>query len=295
MIAGLEHVGIVTGAVDASIGFWHELLSTDVLERHVARGAWDPGRHGLFSATYLPVPHSETLLELVHAETQWSHEGWRDTDIGAIHVALHVKDADRTLVRLASDTRSTAIPYGPCRGGRSAYLADPGGMSVQLMQLVRRPGGMPIIAADGWIDHVGVVVENMARSVSFYRQLLGADPIAENAWRGTNSEYVGRMLGQPGLELEAVHFRLPGGNAQLELVQYSGISQGRRSAADRRSGGHFAFLAERTTGTPETIAEEAVVVPSGRYQGAYELRTNDPDGVPISIIYPRQNRRHAAR
>ena len=60
-----------------------------------------------------------------------------------------------------------------------------------------------------WIDHVGLVVRNMPESIAFYTKLLGDGPIDRVEWRGEHAAQVARMLDRPGLELDAVFFRIP--------------------------------------------------------------------------------------
>jgi len=101
-----------------------------------------------------------------------------------------------------------------------------------------------------WIDHVGLVVRNMPESIAFYTKLFGDGPIDRVEWRGEHAAQVARMLDRPGLELDAVFFRIPHTNAILELVEYFHIDQETVNAPGTWIGGtwigatHIGFAVE---------------------------------------------------
>ena len=61
------------------------------------------------------------------------------------------------------------------------------------------------------LDHVGFSVASLNRSIPFYTALLGEEPLLRKKW---DVEYVGRVVGYPGLVLEAAFWRLPGGDKE---------------------------------------------------------------------------------
>src|SRR5205085_5267088 len=71
-----------------------------------------------------------------------------------------------------------------------------------------------------WIDHVGIAISDMERSVSFYSALFDAEPLQRVERRGKDAEPIAAMAGRPGLELDAVFFQIPYTNSILELVKW---------------------------------------------------------------------------
>src|SRR5215831_380138 len=74
-------------------------------------------------------------------------------------------------------------------------------------------------------NHVGLTVSDLARSVAFYRDLLGFHVAYE---RGeVTAEYMPRLVGIPGARLKIVGLDVPG--LHLDLVEYI-EPQGAKSA-----------------------------------------------------------------
>ena len=52
------------------------------------------------------------------------------------------------------------------------------------------------------LDHVGFTVSGLDRSIPFYTFLLGSEPVGRILWEPPTDEFVGRIVGYPGLKLE---------------------------------------------------------------------------------------------
>jgi catechol 2,3-dioxygenase-like lactoylglutathione lyase family enzyme len=185
----------------------------------------------------------------------------------------------------------TDIPYGPCKGGKTAYLTDPDGVNIQFMQLDRRPGGLPLLkGADGWIDHFGLVVADLDTSLNFYSKLLDTKPVQREAWRGKDADYVAAMLGRAsGLELEAGFIQIPYSNTLLELIQYSGFEQKRLDAAACDIGAvHLGFYVDSVQETLTRIGRpgsgKISPTPDGAASASEATYLTDPDGLTIQLL-----------
>ena len=66
------------------------------------------------------------------------------------------------------------------------------------------------------LDHVSVVVEDLAAAVAFFAE-LGLEPDAEAAVEG---EWVDRVNGLEGVQVDIVMMRTPDGHGQLELTKF---------------------------------------------------------------------------
>jgi lactoylglutathione lyase len=71
------------------------------------------------------------------------------------------------------------------------------------------------------VSHVGLQVRDLARSLAFYRDLLGLSVVAE--WdRG--EPYVQELVGYPGVVLHAAILAVPGSDTVVELLEYRNVA-----------------------------------------------------------------------
>ena len=140
-----------------------------------------------------------------------------------------------------------------------------------------------------WIDHVGVVARDLDESVSFYTKLFG-EPIDRVEWRGEHAANVARLMGRaPGLELDAVFFRIPHTNAIFELVHFRHIEQATVIAGNADIGAtHFGFYVDDIEETLARLGLEAtgtpMVLPIGPYRGGRSVYLRDPNGANIQLM-----------
>ena len=65
------------------------------------------------------------------------------------------------------------------------------------------------------LEHVGLSVKDMDRSLEFYRDFLGMEVVME---LDASDEKLGRVIGVPGAKCRIVHLKLE--NSMLELFNY---------------------------------------------------------------------------
>ena len=140
-----------------------------------------------------------------------------------------------------------------------------------------------------WIDHVGVVARDLDESVAFYTKLFG-EPIDRVAWRGEHAANVARLMGKdPGLELDAVFFRIPHTNAIFEVVFFRGIEQAEVLAGNADIGAtHFGFYVDDIEATVArlelTVTGAPSDLPIGPYRGGRSVYLKDPNGANIQLM-----------
>lgn len=138
------------------------------------------------------------------------------------------------------------------------------------------------------LDHVGFTVSSLDRSIAFYTQLLEAEPLLRKVW---DVEYVGRIVGYPGVKLDAAFWRLPGGTI-LELLEYLEPSPGRVDMETYNAGNaHLCLVTsdihadfERLRGIADFRDPEPVEIPWGPYEGGFAAYIRDPDGISIELL-----------
>jgi len=90
-----------------------------------------------FKVAFLPV--GNTVWELVEYRTPGRATRPRHDEIGGMHACLEVSDLDAALERLAAHGVEVPgapleIVDGPTAGARIAYVRDPNGVQIELLQ-----------------------------------------------------------------------------------------------------------------------------------------------------------------
>jgi catechol 2,3-dioxygenase-like lactoylglutathione lyase family enzyme len=140
------------------------------------------------------------------------------------------------------------------------------------------------------VDHLGLTVADMERSLAFWSGLLGCTPKG----RGTVEwEHLDRLVGIPGTRIEWAELALPGGGV-VELQQYH-----RPPGASVPAGGegdpgrsHLALrvddldeLVEALRAAGARLRTEAPVrLERGAYAGWRAIYAYDPDGYGLELM-----------
>ena len=93
----------------------------------------------------------------------------------------------------------------------------------------------------------------------------------------------------PGLELDAVFFRIPHTNAIFELVHFRGVDQATVVAGNADIGAtHFGFAVDDIEATVARLGLEVSgtrsISPIGPYRGGRSVYLKDPDGANIQLM-----------
>lgn len=154
-VRGVDHVGLTVADLERSLDFYCGLLGLRLLDRGDDD---DPvlsritGLDGV-RARCADVDLGGRVLELIeYVEPRGRRLRQRPCDPGATHLALEVEDADALWQRLAdAGVPVTAPPQelpgpGAWRGARCAYLRDPDG---RIVELVERAPAPDVVSARG--------------------------------------------------------------------------------------------------------------------------------------------------
>jgi catechol 2,3-dioxygenase-like lactoylglutathione lyase family enzyme len=143
----------------------------------------------------------------------------------------------------------------------------------------------------GPIHHVGISVEDMDRSISFWSTLLGA---SERSRRVVDAAFLGVLVGYPGITLEIAWLDLPDGSS-IELVRHAGRAEPPLPEGTAHPGTVHLCLtvgdiddAVRTAiaAGAAIVSASRVEIPSGPNQGARHIYLRGPDGVTIELRQP---------
>jgi glyoxylase I family protein len=105
-------------------------------------------------------------------------------------------------------------------------------------------------------DHVAISVEDMARAIAFYRDVIGMEVVFDREFDAP----MGRLIGEPSAQVRIVHMKLDG--AMVELFDYR-HPKGRAPRPDARQSDygltHIGFIVEDFWGTYERLRAQGVV------------------------------------
>lgn len=148
-VRGIDHAGITVASVADALAFYRDLLGLRVLDEGEDEG---PELDAIVGLAGVRMRYAELdlgggqLLEVIeYRSPQGEPLVQRPCDPGASHLALRVDDVDALWQRLASagvavgSPPTTITAPGAWNGARCAYVGDPDGRSVELIQRPRQP------------------------------------------------------------------------------------------------------------------------------------------------------------
>ena len=146
------------------------------------------------------------------------------------------------------------------------------------------------------IDHLNIVVADMARSLAFYCGLLGCKKTKEAHLEG---EWIEKIVGLRGVKAHAVFVELPGGGPRIELLHYhspEGVAVPENGKANTRGLRHFALRVDdifAVTGKLRAAGIDVWGEPTAVPGGVVKFDTGaggktlvyflDPDGVIVEL------------
>jgi catechol 2,3-dioxygenase-like lactoylglutathione lyase family enzyme len=149
VITGIDHFGATVSDVDRSLAFWRDLLGLEergrgVIEwEHIDRLVALPDTK--LEWVELAIPGGGTVeLSRYHRPVADAIAPGEENEPGRSHLSLLVDDLDTTLSRLrgagvpARTDEPVSIPVGAYAGGKAAYVFDPDGIEIELIE---RAGG----------------------------------------------------------------------------------------------------------------------------------------------------------
>ena len=140
----VHHVGLTVADLDRAVSFWARLLGATPRDRRVLEGpqlATMVGYPGIrVEACWLDLPGGTALelLRYLHRDDAPYDPGTAHP--GNVHVCLRVDDMDAAHAHAVAcgarpvSERPIDVAAGPRAGARLAYLRDPDGVTIELVQ-----------------------------------------------------------------------------------------------------------------------------------------------------------------
>jgi catechol 2,3-dioxygenase-like lactoylglutathione lyase family enzyme len=139
------------------------------------------------------------------------------------------------------------------------------------------------------LQHVGITVSNLDRTLEFYRNTFGIEPLFRHAGKGPE---IDKSLGLPDCEISTAFLDL--GNARIELMQFHS-SRGRTDNGrwvNDAAVPHICFEVENVEATYKDLSARGVDFVSspivlgkehGPFAGLSYVYLRDPDGVALQL------------
>jgi catechol 2,3-dioxygenase-like lactoylglutathione lyase family enzyme len=138
------------------------------------------------------------------------------------------------------------------------------------------------------LSHAGIQVEDADRSIAFYEEL----GLTVSARWSNGLPYLQRLVGVPGVTLDVVVMAIPGSDAVLEILEYTGVERSSIDPATVNTGtGHVCFLVDDLDSMYERLrgnGVESVSPPQtpeiGPNAGGRVVYLKDPDGIRVELL-----------
>lgn len=143
----------------------------------------------------------------------------------------------------------------------------------------------------GAIQHTGLTVSNLDRSIVFYTEVLGCKVLMEQEKTGG---YLAAIVGYPDASIRMAHLSDPAGHHIIELFEYRTPQLLEAQLEPRRIGNaHLCFMvkdlekiyAELQNREIDFISPP-IDVDTGANRGGKGLYLRDPDGITMELFQP---------
>ncbi len=140
----VHHVGVTVADLDRATGFWERLLGATSRDRRMLQGpqlATMVGYDGVrIDSCWIDLPGGAALELLHYLDRDEAPYDPGTAHPGNVHLCLHVADMDAAHAHAVAcgaepvSEHPIDVPAGPRAGSRIAYLRDPDGVTLELLQ-----------------------------------------------------------------------------------------------------------------------------------------------------------------
>jgi catechol 2,3-dioxygenase-like lactoylglutathione lyase family enzyme len=139
------------------------------------------------------------------------------------------------------------------------------------------------------VDHVGLTVMDLDRSIDFYTEVLECTIVFQQEKKGG---YLAAIVGYPDADVRMVHLQPAGTATRIELFEYRQPPSAPRELEPRNVGNaHVCFTVTDLAGLYQRLVEHHVTtlsppieVDTGVNKGGLSLYLRDPDGITLELF-----------
>lgn len=143
MIVGFNHTSFTVDDIQKSVRFWTEQLGFEAASVSPRQGEWQEQVTGVPNASLLVAHlygHGHHIEFVQYLSGAISRATATPSTTGAAHVCLEVDDIAHTWNELLAAGASpqgqiASVDTGPVKGCKAAYIRDPNGIIIELLQL----------------------------------------------------------------------------------------------------------------------------------------------------------------
>lgn len=248
LVKSVDAVGITVSDIDRSVEFFSKVLSFEKVSDIEVMGSEYERLQGVFGARMRIVRMrlGEEFIDLTEYLTPRGRPipvDSRSNDQWFQHIAIVVSDMDRAYQQLrAHKVQHTST--GPQRipdwnkaaaGIKAFYFKDPDGHNLELIYFPSGKGNPKWQQSNGHlflgIDHTAIAVSDTARSLDFYRDVLGMKLAGESENYGTEQEHLNNVFAS---RVRISGLKAPSGFG-IEFLDYLTPRDGRPMPPDTRA------------------------------------------------------------
>jgi catechol 2,3-dioxygenase-like lactoylglutathione lyase family enzyme len=269
LVKSVDAVGITVSDIDRSVEFFSKVLSFEKVSDMEVAGSEYERLQGVFGAR-MKIARMRLGDEFIELTEYLTPKGRpipmdsRSNDQWFQHIAIVVSDMDKAYQELrAHKVQHTST--GPQRipdwnkvaaGIKAFYFKDPDGHNLELIYFPSGKGNPKWQQANGplflGIDHTAIAVSDTARSLDFYRDVLGMKLAGESENYGTEQEHLNNIFGS--------RVRISGLKASsgfgLEFLDYLTPRDGRPMPPDTRTNDLWHWQTALRVGGADGAAEK---------------------------------------
>lgn len=248
LVKSVDAVGITVSDIDRSVEFFSKVLSFEKVSDIEVMGSEYERLQGVFGAwmRIVRMRLGEEFIDLTEYLTPRGRPipvDSRSNDQWFQHIAIVVSDMDRAYQQLrANKVQHTST--GPQRipdwnkaaaGIKAFYFKDPDGHNLELIYFPSGKGNPKWQQSNGrlflGIDHTAITVSDTARSLDFYRDVLGMKLAGESENYGTEQEHLNNVFAS---RVRISGLKAPSGFG-IEFLDYLTPRDGRPMPPDTRA------------------------------------------------------------
>jgi catechol 2,3-dioxygenase-like lactoylglutathione lyase family enzyme len=263
MITGLFHTGMTVSNLDRSLAFYGRTLGIDRFHTQVSDQPYLADVTGLPGCSlrigFGQVEGDNAVIEILEYEfPKGQRAGVQFGVAGSPHVCWEVDCLSATCDRLhAAGVELLATPSligeGPWSGNQAAFLLDPDGLLVEIVEVAGRSGGPGRLMR---MAHTGFVVRDLEVALRFLHDRLGLSILDRFAGESEYLRHVGQL---DDAFVDAAWLSIPNTEYALELWE---LRSPRLPPADmfpsNVGSNHFCFLVDDIWDVYRRLADEGV-------------------------------------